>query len=129
MKYKIADHLQEIGTTHHGIVTNHSLLKKSTRIFGDENWYLIENDEIELVNHWVPEDKLELEKQTNIIQQYAYLCLFLIKYCNDLQKEIYCNQTILLSGPKSKHIYDFINHNLTDSNYTLPILPKRQIKK
>ena len=75
MKYKIADHLQEIGTTHHGIVTNHSFgmfypvfalnaLKKSTRIFGDENWYLIENDELELVNHWVPESKLELHKQT-----------------------------------------------------------------
>ena len=26
-------------------------------------WYLLENDELGLVNHWVPENKLELHKQ------------------------------------------------------------------
>ena len=75
----------------------------------------------------------QIKKHTNIDEIYLLykICYnslsikdfkFLIKYCNDLQKEIYCNQTILLSGPKSKHIYDFINYNLKDANYTLPIL-------
>ena len=27
-------------------------------------WYMIENDELDLVNHWVPEWNLELHKQT-----------------------------------------------------------------
>ena len=40
---------------------------QSRQIIGDnsidENWYLIENDELNLVNHWVPESKLELHKQ------------------------------------------------------------------
>lgn len=53
MKYKIGDHLQEIGSHHHGIVTGFS-----------RGWYIIENDEIGLVNHWVPEWNLELHKQT-----------------------------------------------------------------
>ena len=62
MKFKIGDHLQEIGSIYHGIVSNYD--------FGtfhwnkEEAWYLIENDELELVNHWVPESKLELHKQT-----------------------------------------------------------------
>jgi hypothetical protein len=29
----------------------------------DVTWYLLENDELGLVNHWVPESKLELHKQ------------------------------------------------------------------
>ena len=53
MKYKIGDHLQEIGSHHHGIVTDYK-----------KGWYMIENDELGLVNHWVPEWNLELHKQT-----------------------------------------------------------------
>lgn len=29
----------------------------------NETWYLLQNDEIGLINHWVPENKLELHKQ------------------------------------------------------------------
>lgn len=47
---------------------------------------------------------------------------FLIKYCNDLQKGIYNNQTIILSGPKSRQIYNFINYNLVDTNCSLPVI-------
>jgi hypothetical protein len=57
MKFKIGDHLQEIGSTDHGIVT------VQRRNWLDRNWYLIENDELELVNHWVPESNLELHKR------------------------------------------------------------------
>jgi hypothetical protein len=58
MKFKKGDHLQEIGSISNGIVVNHDFgLNKK------EAWYLIENDELELVNHWVPESKLELHKQ------------------------------------------------------------------
>jgi hypothetical protein len=56
MKFKIGDHLQEIDTPYHGLVTDFSDTKKT--------WYLIESDEMELVNHWVPESNLELHKQT-----------------------------------------------------------------
>jgi len=77
MKFKIGDHLQDIGSTAHGIVTDineHSisgLLVPMRRPYnpllgGNEFkiWYLIENDELGLVNHWIPEGKLELHKQT-----------------------------------------------------------------
>ena len=60
MKYKVGDHLQEIDSIHHGYVTDTG---ESSINNNDETWYLIENDEFELVNHWVPESKLELHKQ------------------------------------------------------------------
>lgn len=59
MKFNIGDHLQEIGSIHHGIVTHFTDDVKSS----DENWYLLENSELDLINHWVPESKLELHKQ------------------------------------------------------------------
>ena len=61
MKFNIGDHLQEIGSTTHGIVMN---LKESSVVSRTKNWYQIKNDELDLVNHWVPENKLELHKQT-----------------------------------------------------------------
>ena len=60
MKFNIGDHLQEIDTTHHGYVTD---IGESSINNNDETWYLIENDELNLVNHWVPESNLELHKQ------------------------------------------------------------------
>lgn len=61
MKFNIGDHLQEINTPYHGYVTDTSL----KRPFGgsDETWYLLDSDEMDLINHWVPESKLELHKQ------------------------------------------------------------------
>jgi hypothetical protein len=56
MKFKIGDHLQVIGTTTWGIVTDIADI--------DVIWYLIKNDELGLMNHWVPQNKLELHKQT-----------------------------------------------------------------
>ena len=53
MKYNIGDHLQEIDSTSNGEVTDYK-----------GGWYMIENDELGLVNHWVPEWNLELHKQT-----------------------------------------------------------------
>lgn len=63
MKFNIGDHLQEIDSIHHGIVTHINYGDPST--FGSFRnlWYLLENDELDLVNHWVPENKLELHKQ------------------------------------------------------------------
>jgi hypothetical protein len=64
MKFKIGDHLQEIGTTNSGIVTDiseHSISGPGSKLV---IWYLIKNDELRLINHWVPESKLELHKQT-----------------------------------------------------------------
>jgi heat shock protein HspQ len=70
MKFKIGDHLQEIDTPYHGYVTDigESSINKIIGFkigfnFNDETWYLIENDELNLVNHWVPESNLELHKQ------------------------------------------------------------------
>jgi heat shock protein HspQ len=60
MKFNIGDHLQEIDTPYHGYVTD---IGESSINNNDETWYLIENDELELVNHWVPESNLELHKQ------------------------------------------------------------------
>jgi len=61
MKFNIGDHLQEIDTPYHGYVTDTG---ESNINNNDETWYLIESDEMELVNHWVPESNLELHKQT-----------------------------------------------------------------
>lgn len=65
MKYKIGDHLQEIDSHHHGIVIKYDEqnLKPGLSQRG-QSWYLLENDELNLVNHWVPEWNLELHKQT-----------------------------------------------------------------
>jgi hypothetical protein len=60
MKFNIGDHLQEIDTTYHGYVTD---IGESSINNNDETWYLLENDELKLINHWVPESKLELHKQ------------------------------------------------------------------
>ena len=60
MKFKIGDHLQEIDTTYHGYVTDTG---ESSINNNDETWYLLDSDEMDLVNHWVPESKLELHKQ------------------------------------------------------------------
>ena len=60
MKFNIGDHLQEIDSHHHGIVTQFTDDVKGTQ---DKNWYLLENSELDLINHWVPENKLELHKQ------------------------------------------------------------------
>ena len=74
MKFNIGDHLQEIGSHHHGIVVKYDEqnLKPVERnlftMFGisqrGQTWYLLENSELNLVNHWIPESKVELHKQT-----------------------------------------------------------------
>lgn len=56
-KFTIGDHLQEIDSIHHGIVIHFSVDIKRGFL------YQIKNDELGLVNHWVPENKLELHKQ------------------------------------------------------------------
>jgi hypothetical protein len=72
MKFNIGDHLQEIGSIANGRVKEFMKEKASPKPIdfncdvtnsNDVNWYLIENDELELVNHWLPEYKLELHKQ------------------------------------------------------------------
>jgi hypothetical protein len=61
MKFKKGDHLQEIGSISNGIVANYDF---GTFHWNEkEAWYLIENDELKLINHWVPESALELHKQ------------------------------------------------------------------
>jgi hypothetical protein len=64
MKFNIGDHLQEIDSHHHGIVIKYDEQNlKSGLSQRGQTWYLLENDELNLVNHWVPESKLELHKQ------------------------------------------------------------------
>ncbi len=60
MKFNIGDHLQEIDTPYHGYVTD---IGESSINGRDETWYLLESDEMELINHWVPQSNLELHKQ------------------------------------------------------------------
>jgi hypothetical protein len=60
MKFNKGDHLQEIDTPYHGYVTD---IGESSINNNDETWYLLDSDEMDLVNHWVPETKLELHKQ------------------------------------------------------------------
>jgi hypothetical protein len=66
MKFTIGNHLQEIGSIYHGYVEESFTLPAELHPFSIKsgtNWYLLENDELNLVNHWVPEGKLELHKQ------------------------------------------------------------------
>jgi hypothetical protein len=64
MKFNIGDHLQEIGS-HHGIVVKYDEQNlKSGLSRRGQTWYLLENSELNLVNYWVPESKVELHKQT-----------------------------------------------------------------
>ena len=75
MKFNIGDHLQEIDSNNHGIVIKYD--KQNFRLFHSfqpglskrgqtkrgQTWYLLENDELGLINHWTPESKLKLHKQ------------------------------------------------------------------
>lgn len=63
MKFNIGDHLQEIDSQNHGIVINFDDSKIMPLSRRTSLWYLLENSELNLVNHWVPEGKLELHKQ------------------------------------------------------------------
>ena len=64
MKFNIGDHLQEIGSHHHGIVVKYDEQNlKSGLSRRGQTWYLLENSELNLVNYWVPESKVELHKQ------------------------------------------------------------------
>lgn len=63
MKFNKGEHLQEIDSQNHGIVISinkHPISGPGNKIV---YWYQIENDELGLENHWVPEGKLELHKQ------------------------------------------------------------------
>ena len=57
MKFKVGDRLQEIDSIDGYVVEFFTSTKSGT------DWYRLENNELELVNHWVPESKLELHKQ------------------------------------------------------------------
>jgi hypothetical protein len=60
MGFKIGDHLQEIGSNVNGIV----IREITDSDINGKRWYLIKNDELGLVNHWVPEHMLESYKKT-----------------------------------------------------------------
>ena len=60
MKFNKGDHLQEINTPYHGYVIDAG---ESSINNNDETWYLLDSDEMDLINHWVPESNLELHKQ------------------------------------------------------------------
>ena len=66
MKFTIGDHLQEIDSYANGIVimVNKNSIPAPVNKVVIWYWYEIKNDELGLVNHWVPENKLELHKQT-----------------------------------------------------------------
>jgi len=78
MNFNIGDHLQVVddlynGKSVDGYVAEISLARKQvhkqlfskyTGTRSEENWYLLENNELGLSNHWVPESKLKLHKQT-----------------------------------------------------------------
>jgi len=63
MKYNKGDHLQEIDTPYHGMTVDGYVVESFTSTKSGTDWYLLENDELNLVNHWVPESKLKLHKQ------------------------------------------------------------------
>jgi len=72
MKFNIGDHLQEIDSYHNHQNVNGYVIESFTYYPGKccstskksgANWYLLENDELNLINHWTPESKLELHKQ------------------------------------------------------------------
>ena len=52
MKFNIGDHLQEIGSHHHGIVVKYDEQNlKSGLSRRGQTWYLLENSELNLVNY------------------------------------------------------------------------------
>jgi hypothetical protein len=63
MKFNIGDHLQEIDSYHNHQNVNGYVIESFTSTKSGANWYLLENDELNLTNHWTPESKLELHKQ------------------------------------------------------------------
>ena len=62
MKFNIGEHLKEIDSYHNHQNVGGYVIEYFTTEY-DTNWYLLENDELNLTNHWTPESKLELHKQ------------------------------------------------------------------
>ena len=63
-------------------------------------------EEIEKLEDFTQEEKTNLLNQISIVESYEYLCLFLIKYCNNLLMNITNNQ---LNYSKNGLIYDYEN--------------------
>lgn len=63
MKFNIGEHLQEIDSYHNHQNVNGYVIEYFTSTKSGANWHLLENDELNLTNHWTPESKLELHKQ------------------------------------------------------------------
>jgi len=63
MKFNIGDHLQEIDSYHNHQNVDGYVIESFTSTKSGANWYLLENDELNLTNHWTPESNLELHKQ------------------------------------------------------------------
>ena len=62
--------------------------------------------EIDKFDDFTQEEKTNLLNQISIVESYEYLCLFLIKYCNNLLIKITNNQ---LNYSKNGLIYDYEN--------------------
>ena len=61
-------------------------------------------EEIDKIEDFTQEEKTNLFTQISIVESYEYLCLFLIKYCNNLLMKITNNQ---LKYSKNGAIYDY----------------------
>jgi len=99
------------------------VLKRYNRFYSDDT----SEDNIFYLN--IP----QIKKHTNIDEIYLLykICYnslsikdfkFLIKFCNDLQKDILDNRNIIITGPKNNYVYKFIYNNLTDPNINLPVM-------
>jgi hypothetical protein len=63
MKFNVGDHLQEINDMDKGQTVDGYVVEFFTSNKSGTDWYRLENNELHLINHWVPEYKLELHKQ------------------------------------------------------------------
>jgi hypothetical protein len=74
-------------------------------------------NEIDSFEDFTPEEKETYKKQISIVESYEYLCLFLVKYCNQLFIRMTKNK-LNYSTNGLLYSYDIINNKLSEQGLT-----------
>ncbi len=74
-------------------------------------------NDIDKIEDFSSEDKEMYRKQIALVESYEYLCLFLVKYCNELFIRLTKNQ-LKYSSTGLLYNYDIINNKLTEDGLT-----------
>ena len=111
--------IDPIDTTNYGIITKIYDIISDIDIEVMSGYYELSKSR-EMIDSFVdftPEEKENYKKDIAIVDSYEYLCLFLVKYCNNLFMRITNNQ-LTFSDNGALYNYDIIKNKLNEEGLT-----------